>query len=178
MWRLCSNACRQPSKQRRAHVHNACHANICIRHYEGMHDRTPANIENHIPAIAMGHHICTRALQPQPQPAPGARSSQPQPWRPAPESASHSQAPGARRPEIPRHQPTYVQSKVRTPPRRRCLGKNKKYQWVSSLFQIWPGTPKEFLKDLQYPGLPDADLAWHPAPRLPYPGQISPLCYS
>ena len=38
---------------------------------------------------------------------------------------------------------------------------NKKYQWVSSLFQIWPGTPKEFLKDLQYSGRPDADLAWH-----------------
>ena len=40
----------------------------------------------------------------------------------------------------------------------------------TSQTQIWPGTPKEFLKDLQYPGLPDS--------RLPYPGQVSPLCYS
>ena len=128
---------------------DACHANIGIRHYEGMHDRTPANIENHIPAIAMGHHICTRALQPQPQPAPGARSSQPQPWRPAPESASHSQAPGARRPEIPRHQPTYVQSKNKNPTTQALFGEyiyptnlKRLHQHTATLITkiIWLGT--------------------------------------
>ena len=77
IWQPCNDACKQPC----SNAYNR------VKHYGGMHDRTPANRHNHIPALTI-----STASAPE-------RPSHSHSRRPAPEAPSHSH--GARRPDPP-----------------------------------------------------------------------------
>ena len=91
---------------------DACHANIGVKHYEGMHDRTPAHIQNHIPLLAIS--IASAPERPSHshsrRPAPEAPSHSHGARRPNPPATAKAQAPGARKSrEI--NQLMYIESK-------------------------------------------------------------------